>query len=79
MVKDAEAAAAKKSATSEQPDSLRRLHAAQKIAAAPYVVLNGSVRFFYNLPWIFISHTYRLSQTFADFRTIPHGAVRCGT
>lgn len=44
MVKDAEAAAAKKSATSEQPDSLRRLHAAQKIAAAPYVVLNGSVR-----------------------------------
>lgn len=44
MMKDAEAAAAKKSATSEQPDSLRRLHAAQKIAAAPYVVLNGSVR-----------------------------------
>jgi len=44
MQKDAEAAAAKRAATSENPESLRRLHAAQKAAAAPYIVLNGSVR-----------------------------------
>lgn len=43
MQKDAEAAAAKRAATSENPESLRRLHAAQKAAAAPYIVLNGSV------------------------------------
>ena len=44
MEKDAETAAAKKAATSENPASLRRLQAAQKQAAAPYVVLSGSVR-----------------------------------
>lgn len=44
MEKDLEAAAAKRAATSENPASLRRLQAAQKQAAAPYVVLSGSVR-----------------------------------
>ena len=44
MEKDAETAAAKRAATSENPASLRRLQAAQKQAAAPYVVLSGSVR-----------------------------------
>ncbi len=42
--KDAETAAAKRAATSENPASLHRLQAAQKMAAAPYVVLSGSVR-----------------------------------
>lgn len=44
MQKDAETATAKRAATSENPASLRRLQAAQKLAAAPYVVLSGSVR-----------------------------------
>ncbi len=44
MQKDAEASAARRAATSENPQSLRRLHAAQKAGAAPYIVLNGSVR-----------------------------------